>query len=266
MPGYKLIVVNTVFYYSQNSYTKNLTTDIGDQLQFIKDQLDQSKKIQEPVLIVGHVPPGFTELDFSSDFHNAQMNANYLKVFEGYDDVIKGHFYGHLHFDSVRMSKDNGVMFLAPSLSPWYNFWVPDLSSPNNLGMARLFHYDSQHGSLLSYKQYWANLTLANEKKKLEWVLEYDTQQAPYFLPDLSLNSYKGLIKKMETDSSLFNFFYRSTLVQYPTKTCGKECQRRYLCVVKNVYSEDLQLCQQINEDAGVSESASPQSRSREFL
>lgn len=101
---------------------------------------------------MGHLSPGFSEVDFSANFHNELMNSNYTKVFEGYKGIIKGHFYGHLHFDSFRLTKDNGVMFLAPALTPWFNYDNPDTSIPNEFGMARLFTFESDSGSLISYK------------------------------------------------------------------------------------------------------------------
>eukprot|EP00825_Cyclidium_porcatum_P020212 TRINITY_DN2298_c0_g1_i1.p2 TRINITY_DN2298_c0_g1~~TRINITY_DN2298_c0_g1_i1.p2 ORF type:complete len:237 (-),score=23.00 TRINITY_DN2298_c0_g1_i1:877-1587(-) len=46
--GYKILLVNTLLYYRWNNLVWNITTDIGDQFQFIKDELDAAveKKLE----------------------------------------------------------------------------------------------------------------------------------------------------------------------------------------------------------------------------
>ena len=48
------------------------------------------------------------------------------------------------------------------------------------------------------------NLTSSNEEKKIAWKLEYQTNEKPYLLPDLSLDSFKDLVTKFSKDETLF--------------------------------------------------------------
>lgn len=57
----------------------------------------------------------------------------YTNLFQSYSSIIKGHFYGHNHVDSFRLTKNNGVVFLSPSLTSSYG---------NNIGAGRLYFYD----------------------------------------------------------------------------------------------------------------------------
>lgn len=89
--GYKIIVVNTVFYYYRNKYTKKMTgIDIAGQLQFITTELQKAQQNGEKVLIVGHVAPGYDEREGNQMFTNQEFNDKYVKVFEGYNGLIKG--------------------------------------------------------------------------------------------------------------------------------------------------------------------------------
>ena len=59
-------------------------------------------------------------------------NDQYIQSFEKYDDVVIAHLYGHLHTDTFRLTKNNGPMFLSPSLNTF----------DRNPGLARRFTYN----------------------------------------------------------------------------------------------------------------------------
>lgn len=68
------------------------------------------------------------------NFRNEDFNEAYLNAFEGFPNTVQAHFYGHTHTDSLRMSKDNGPMFVHPALST---------RDPKiNPGMGRRYVYD----------------------------------------------------------------------------------------------------------------------------
>jgi hypothetical protein len=90
-----------------------------------------------------------------------QFNTAYLQVLAEYSDSIVAHFYGHEHSDSIRLlysdylnpTQPSGVMFLAPSLTPWHSQWNPSYA-PNNPGLRR-FYYDNTNYSIIDYEQYY---------------------------------------------------------------------------------------------------------------
>jgi len=41
--GFKIIVVNTIFYYSENKKTKDIITDVASQRKFIETEIEQAK-------------------------------------------------------------------------------------------------------------------------------------------------------------------------------------------------------------------------------
>lgn len=192
--GLKLIVVNTNYYFILNKYTWFKRKDIGNQWQWMKKELDLAKKFNQKVLIVGHIPPGFSERFYMSEFKSAYENDHYLETLEGYGDMIIGHLYGHQHSDAYRLSKDNGVMFITPSLQ----------CERHHPAMARRFFFDDTNFSLLSYEQYYSQLEKDNAEKKITWELEYATNQQPYNLPDLSLKSFTELTTRLKSDKDLF--------------------------------------------------------------
>ena len=74
--------------------------------------------------------------------------------------------------------------------------------------MGRRFHYDNNTRKLLSYEQYWSDLSKINKDKKVTVELLYKTYDSPYTLTDLSLRSMKDLEARMEKHKKTFEFYY----------------------------------------------------------
>lgn len=246
--GYKLIVVNTVFYYYQNQYTSNLTNDdVGDQFAFIRSELQSAQLNQEKVLIVGHIAPGYDEREGNKMFGFQSFNDKYVKVFEGFEGIIKGQFYGHLHSDTFRLTKDNGVMLLSPALDPQFPYWSY-VETANNPGAGRRYHYDPESLELLSYEQFYFTIEQANADKEVKLVLEYDTRQEPYSLRDLSLASFQELTRRLEAEPQLFESYLKYNVVSYPHAPCNNSCRRKHLCTIKYTLFDEYFSC--LNSDS----------------
>ncbi|KAJ6243526.1 sphingomyelin phosphodiesterase [Anaeramoeba flamelloides] len=239
----RIVSLNTVLYYSQNKDTANGEGDLSEQYAFVKSELDKAKKYNQKVLIVGHVPPGFDCDGGGHQFH-PQFNVPYLQAFDTHPEKsrIIGQIYGHTHHDSYRLSNGSGVLFVAPSVDPWLNFWAQNQTA-NNPAMARRFFYDQDNLNLLKYEQYWMDLTLANLNDKIDWQLEYQSDKAPFYLPDLSLKSFINLTYKLENDLVLFDNYYNLHYVQYPQIQCNSLCKKQQICGLKYLYDSDYEKC-----------------------
>eukprot|EP01132_Coremiostelium_polycephalum_P009309 gene9309-11411_t len=247
-PGFRIISVNTVFYYTQNKQCLNLT-DPADQFQWLNDTLYQASLNNERVWIIGHVPPGYNEKYDIYNFHK-EFNDQYLEVFSNYSGIIVTHIYGHEHSDAFRLYFDSptsvfqdvlptGIMFITPSITPWLNPWVPAL--PNNPSL-RQFHYNTTGFDLVDYDQYWTNLTDNIAKDEINWLYEYratDFYHVASLDPVSMYESYLLLdkIPEMLVQYHLFNS------VSYPSKGCDDVCRRIQLCSIRSPYTTTFDEC-----------------------
>jgi len=93
---------------------KNPTDPLG-QMEYLRQELDKAEKAGEVVFIIGHIPPG----DWN---YLAQCSYRYNVLMERYQNIIRGQFYGHTHWDEIRIlhsysdiSKIIGMEIIAPS-------------------------------------------------------------------------------------------------------------------------------------------------------
>lgn len=238
--GIKIIVVNTNLYLTLNKCTQNMTGDLADQFSFISSQMDAAQKNGQRVLVHGHVPPGFSELTGDQQFWTQAWNDAYLKSFEAHGDLVMGHLYGHEHTDTFRLSKNNGVMFVAPTACPLLHnpgvrrFTLGTKSAPQGEGSQLI---------LQRYEQYWMDLLVSNKQLKIDWKLEYASDQQPYNLPDLTLDSLTKLAGKFAKDSILFYKYVIFNNVWLDPLPCTGKCKTKHMCSIQYAYFEDFVKC-----------------------
>ncbi|KAM9959597.1 hypothetical protein ACTFIR_000680 [Dictyostelium discoideum] len=246
--GFRIISLNTVFYYNENRQCLNLTDPAG-QLLWLNETLANASLAGERVWIIGHVPPGYNEKYDVFNFHK-QFNDEYLFSFSQYSDIIEFHIYGHEHTDTFRLFYDDpndhindieptGIMFLSPSLTPWMNQFLPAL--PNNPGL-RLYEYNITSFALLDYYQFWTNLTDNIISGNIDWQLEY---RATEFFNTFNLSPvsmYEAYLLIQSVTSQLLKFhFYNS--VSYPTKGCDEICKKIQLCSIRHPFTKGFKEC-----------------------
>eukprot|EP01133_Synstelium_polycarpum_P001419 gene1419-1645_t len=247
-PGFRIVSLNTVFYYSADVQCLNLT-DPGDQLAWLNDTLYQARQNNEQVWIIGHVPPGHNEKYDVPNFHS-RFNDRFLLTFANYSDVIVAHLYGHQHSDTFRLYYDHpskifenavpcGAMFLSPSLTPWQNPFVPAI--PNNPSL-RIYSYNTTGFNLLDYDQYWSNLTQSIELGAIEFELEYRATQL-YNIAALDPLSMFEAYLLMERDRAILTKFHLYNSVSYPTASCDEVCRKVQLCSIRHLYTEGFSEC-----------------------
>ncbi|KAI8089280.1 Metallo-dependent phosphatase-like protein, partial [Halteromyces radiatus] len=193
IPGrLRVLNTNTMLFSAKNKLNK-IDCDVEDSpgynhMGWLKSQLDNARGQQIKVYISAHVPPNSKR---DRVFYKAACYNRYYQLLGDYADVILGHFAGHFNNDVLTAVVKGpgldqfdgkpcnitsptpqalGVLFNAPSVIPL-----------NNPGI-RVYEYETTGerapiGTILTYKQYYADIQEANSKGVLTFKLEYDAAQ-----------------------------------------------------------------------------------------
>lgn len=98
------------------------------------------------------------------------------------------------------------VLYVTPSLTEGYPASNPGL---------RAFSVDAATLEPLDVLTFWMNITRANEVATPEWSLEYSARDL-YGLPDVSAQSWSGLVERMSVNGSAeFDAFRSATIKQF---------------------------------------------------
>ncbi|EFA84874.1 metallophosphoesterase domain-containing protein [Heterostelium album PN500] len=234
-PGLRVISINTAFYYIENIKVI-FRRDPGDQFEWLKRILSIAKIKNEKVLIIGHVPPGYGLKPLYND--------RLLKSYIGFGEQIIAHLYGHNHKDSYNLYYENpntdwysnepeGVIFVAPSITPWHNHHL--ILPPNNPSL-RMFSLDKDAGILLDYHQYWSNLTRNIENGNTTWEMEYIASE--FFATGdrgLTPTTMHDAFVQLATNSTYLDEYVNHISVNYPTH-CNNQCKEIELCLIVATY------------------------------
>lgn len=170
----RIISVNSLLCDVLNFFLIKDPTDPGGQVAWMEKVLRQAEKDGEFVYIIGHIPAGDAT-------YLSQCTMRYSALTDRFSHIIRGHFYGHTHYDEFRIIPEYfnstniaGIIYTAPSLTT-YSFHSPSF---------RVFDVDSSSMYLKNYDQYRLNITKANltpdVKPKFEIV--YNATTVKYFL------------------------------------------------------------------------------------
>ncbi|KAI9244703.1 Metallo-dependent phosphatase-like protein [Phascolomyces articulosus] len=229
-PGLRVLVLNTLYFFNSNDLVNGCQDRDGPEhahFEWIIDQLAMARRDRARVYITGHVPPT------DRTFYPACLDR-YIDISLEYQDVITGHFYGHVnrdHFNVLQKNQDRAkdkvditkttrdefssmlrkqykriqrdksavVVHVAPPIIPEYN---PTF---------RINEYDtdptsSNFGTWTKYTQYYIDLNYYNGKKHPElespqFYEEYATD-TEYGMKDLSTESWMDLAQRLTQKGS----------------------------------------------------------------
>ncbi|KAI8344793.1 Metallo-dependent phosphatase-like protein [Chlamydoabsidia padenii] len=244
----RVLSLNTMYFYNKNDAVRGCHRPglAQDHILWFERQLVRARSESIKVYISGHIPPS------PRDFRPSCLQA-YTRLASSFSDLIVGHFYGHLNMDHFLMyDRSDDSMGITRNVDAYVD-WLHDMYSsldpkylekkmsdqtplvviqvapsilPIYFPALRIYRYEINddnsdpeklpHGSLLGYQQYFANITRwENDRRPLEYQLEYDTRQA-YGLTDLTVDSYYQLAKEMveETGQTLWTKFVENMFVQ----------------------------------------------------
>ncbi|XP_020632886.1 acid sphingomyelinase-like phosphodiesterase 3b [Orbicella faveolata] len=257
-PGLRLVSLNTVYYYTNDRLTGNITDPAG-QFAWLDHILTNASSINEKVFIIGHVPPGAFERAPRKKWFYPQFNKRYIAVVLKHADVITGHFLAHQHCDSFKIFYDNrGVprssIFLCPAVTPWKTV-LPTVGY-NNPGV-RLYKYDRNTTHVKDVWQYYLNLTQANLMGEPDWLLEYKATE-DFNIPDVSPQSLHDLVQTFKPQgSSNFLKYYLFNSVSAGGEQCDEECKIGQLCGVTEIDFDQYDACLRGSSRSTVSSTSS---------
>lgn len=253
-PGFRIISLNTILWYSPNKFTSYMT-DPANQFSWLEKTLRSSSISSEKVYIIGHVPPGFYNRvkkgEKSDPTYHPQYLNEYLKILKKYSKIILGQMFGHLHFDTFQLfSLESGNFvtssILASSVTPWHFISPDNISLPVNPSV-RLMHYDKQNGQLKDYNQFYLNLTAANHLYKNKessnlYELLYTFTKA-YNVPDVSTESLIQVFENLKKNSTLFDMFFKYSTAGKESVMCDRFCKVAQLCSVSSTSINEYNSC-----------------------
>ncbi|KAH3762981.1 hypothetical protein Pelo_5159 [Pelomyxa schiedti] len=117
------MALNTALYNSKNDALSLSDHDPLGQFAYITATLERARVLEERVIIIYHIPPGYDDITCSM---NQKFHDRFVHAFDGYHDLIVSHFAGHTHKDLIRFLGDvqlydttkASVVFVAPSVDP----------------------------------------------------------------------------------------------------------------------------------------------------
>ena len=112
MKGLRMICLNTVIWGTTfRGMDENGHKKMGDdEMVWLKNQLAEAKDSGDNVYLAMHIPPGidaYAKTDMWKTFDREQPWQNtFLSLMNRYRQIVAGIFYGHTHFDELRLFYD----------------------------------------------------------------------------------------------------------------------------------------------------------------
>uniref|UniRef100_A0A1I8IP86 Sphingomyelin phosphodiesterase n=1 Tax=Macrostomum lignano TaxID=282301 RepID=A0A1I8IP86_9PLAT len=202
-PGLRVVSLNMNYGGDLNWWLLGNLTDPDGQYQWFIDVLQRAEDSGEKVHVLGHIPPNGVIKGYS---------WNYFKIAERYESTIAGHFFGHTHLDNFAVMLDPANQTRARAFGTIY---VSGSLKTSQNPSYRIYEVDGNYSGasfqVLSYSNYIFNLTeanLAGQGREPVWFLEYNTTSA-YGMQFAFPQSWADLVRRFESDDSLFQKFYR---------------------------------------------------------
>lgn len=174
-------------------------------LSWLQAELQKAALADQFVYIVGHIAP-----DTSECITNWVIAYN--GILDQYANIIRAQFFGHTHFDEIRLFYKNqvkpiSVAYLAPSVTTFCDV------NP----AFRLYSADPDTGVIVDHMTYKFNITKANQieksfnpfgKPEPKWEFEYSAREA-YNLTSLSPQSWNDFFTNIGAHSDLLDKYYQ---------------------------------------------------------
>ncbi|KAF8793227.1 sphingomyelin phosphodiesterase-like [Argiope bruennichi] len=237
-PGLRIISLNMNYCNSLNWWLLINSTDPTGQLGWLVAQLQMAENKGEKVHIIGHIPPGEPDC-------LGVWSSNYNRIINRYESTVTGQFFGHTHsdefelfFDETSHNRATSIVYIGPSVTtydgfnPGYRIYTVDGNYPQS----------SRY--VLDHETYFANLTEANLKMKLNWQFEYSAKEA-YNMSSLFPEDWNNLTRKFQEDDFLFQKFhsYYYKMATFSTPDCDEKCKEKFICRMRRGQSNNPLFC-----------------------
>lgn len=259
------IVLNTnIYYYNRMPLDEE---DPCGQLGWLESQLQELGPDQK-VIIMGHVPPGFFELDLHYDHpmfsikHGQRLTRRFQEIVSrpGYAEKIVAHFFGHTHTDTFRLIfplaenhfsnktlAPRGLIFICPSITP--SLYLGSHSHGVNPSF-RFYSYNQSTAVIDNYVHYYFPLdrvSSPNDLAKTKWKLAYNAQESfgiSRLSSDQMFIAYNTM--KKHPNSNIFRDYVKHNTVLHiasANKSCAGQCHVDMVCTISNLLADDLKAC-----------------------
>ncbi|XP_035230475.1 sphingomyelin phosphodiesterase-like [Stegodyphus dumicola] len=234
-PGLRLLSLNMNYCNSQNWWMLLNSTDPGQELEWLVQQLQEAELRGEKVHIIGHIPPGHSDC-------LPVWSANYNRIINRFENTVRGQFFGHSHLDELEIFYDGhrptSVAYIGPSVTsydgvnPSYRIYTVDGNYPESTQ------------AVLDHETYYLNLTEANMLDKPKWRKSYSARKE-YGLTSLQPDQWNKLLERFQEDDKLFQKFVSHLyhLSDFPREDCTGECKQETLCRMRTARSHDSSFC-----------------------
>ncbi|RWS25560.1 sphingomyelin phosphodiesterase-like protein [Leptotrombidium deliense] len=220
----RVIVLNTNFCARLNFWQLLNANDPGKQLKWLSQELQSAEDARQSVHIIGHIAPDRLQC-------SVVWLHNYLRILERYNETIKAQFFGHTHFDEIRIYESPStkqamsVAFIGGSLTTYEN--VNPMFRTYSLGDKSVID---------DFETFYFNLSLANaigSKRPPVWIKEYSAKR-DYNMKSLLPSQFDSFLRNMRTNNSLFNKYYNHYTRHSDAwpKVCDDHCKNNILNLV----------------------------------
>jgi len=228
-PGLRVISLNMNYCMNKNIWLLLNSTDPAEELKWLVYELQLSEFKGEKVHIIGHIPPGHVDCV-------AVWSSNFNKIINRYEQTVTAQFYGHTHADEFQLFYDpeqrnraTNIAYIGPSVTPYYGL------NPTY----RIYNVRASDGRVIDHETWFMDLQAANAHPDREpvWQKLYTARDA-YELESLSPRSWDDLVRRMNTNISLFSDFYLNYHAGSAERPdCDPICKRKILCNLKSSQS-----------------------------
>jgi sphingomyelin phosphodiesterase len=159
-PNLEIVSLHSLAYDTHNLFPSSALK--SEQAAWLQSVLADIRRSGRYVYVLGHIPPGGGEA-------SAEYNEWIVPVLANYSDVVRGSMYGHSHKDQLYLYPAHPhapPAWIAPSV-------MPDGRDP----CFRIYQYDRDRGTLLSYDQYCLDLDGTNRRRSPRLYRHYSSRE-----------------------------------------------------------------------------------------
>ncbi|RWS17696.1 sphingomyelin phosphodiesterase-like protein 2 [Dinothrombium tinctorium] len=186
-----LLVVNSNYCARLNFWLFYDPIDAGSQLSWLIDELLAAELNNHKVHIAMHIPPDNRECIEAWTY-------NYIRIIERFQQLIVGQYFGHTHFDEIRLiyslvdeKTPIGVQYITPAQTQF---------SHTNSAYRKFCYNNGQLSDIFTYYfDLFENNLLPNSR--IMWKKEYETVK-DYELMDLSPTSWNHFLQQMHDNTT----------------------------------------------------------------
>ena len=222
----RIIAINTMSCLSYNFNLLQARYDPGDQLDWLQKELASLDAVGGRAIIIGHVPPLFSEC-------NHGWSVRYQALVERYQNVIKFGLFGHDHKEQIQLitsPKNNqkriGLQFMGGSAT---TFWK------NNPSFT-VINVDDQLLLATNFETHFFNITKAAQNpKNASWERLHD-YKIDFNLLDMSPDEvFRGLAQRVLNEEKVAQIYYWNKFRRaegMQAKSCSYFCRLQLFCEI----------------------------------